>query len=90
MTTNRVWMLMGRLKNANPEMSDSLSKHLDAFTEYFTSLNNVVNRGHHSQKEKLIEEDARSLVAHLYLWFNDLFRLLESAGWTPNDKDMMI
>ena len=87
-TIVRVKMLVTRLRNADPNMSDRLSDHLESFTNYFSSLNDVVQRGHHNQKENLIEEDARSLVAHLYLWMNDLFRLLDSVGWTPNSKEM--
>lgn len=85
-TIVRVRMIIDRMKESNSLMSDSLSKHLISFSEYFESLNNLVQRGHHNKKESLIDEDAKSLVAHLYLWLNDLFRLLESAGWTPTKK----
>ena len=86
-TIVRVRLIVGRLKKSNPQMSDSLSKHLIAFSEYFENLNILVQRGHHNQKENLIDEDAKSLVAHLYLWLNDLFRLLGSAGWTPIKRE---
>jgi hypothetical protein len=85
-TIDRVYLLHERMKQAKPDMSNTLLEHLDSYSNYFRSFNEVVNRGYHSQKEGLVDEDARALIAHLYLWLNDLFRLLEVVDWTPNNR----
>jgi len=66
-TISRVKLLCERMKQVESATSDTLLEHIESFSKYFESLNKVVNRGYHSKKEGLVDDDARALVAHLYL-----------------------